>query len=53
MMGTSAKGMTYSRLYLNFTSRNTAMTNTVMNVIRNTMRRRLSNTCLRSMRMKK
>ena len=29
------------------------MTNTVMNVIRNTMRRRLSNTCLRNMRMKK
>ena len=53
MMGTRANGMTYSRLYLNLTNRNTAMTNIVMSVMRNTMRRRLANTFLRSNLMKK
>ena len=52
MMGTRAKGITYSRAYLNLTHRNTAMTNKVMNEMRNTILRRLANTCLRICFMK-
>ena len=44
MMGTSANGMTYRNQYLKRMQSRTAIVNTVIRVIRNTMRRRLLNT---------
>ena len=53
MMGTSPKGITYNMLYLNLTHRKATMTKTVMNAMRNTMRRMLEKTLLRCSFMKK